>query len=459
MKKITNTSEQLAFLLACFLIIIAPLLYSGKGAYTKMLLESTGLALLGLSLLALPVFERVYKPIQLFLITSLALTSLYLLPIPESMWNTLPGRDFYHPVISWLQQQQVEPRLYFSLIPTESMFALLSLLAPLAIFLFTTSSSQARFKNLITVFLCLAAFEAALGLIQYASENPAFYFGIPPNGKSAQGTYVNRDHFAALMEMALPLTIALTLYTLGRKELHQHDASWVKLHETLIFGSLMLLILLAGIFTRSRTGVFLVLVGVLLSSIAFARHIGGRQSVGITTIFATIAIGTASSIGLIPVLNRFVGKDPLEDERWRIAQHTIEGIKSFFPLGSGPGTFPDVYRAFQPVEQMRFINNAHNDYLELLFDMGAAGVFIIVSFFLLYIYGWVKLWGKKWDRLHFLQIAAGISIFLILLHSFTDFNLHTPANMIVFALMCGIFFRKAEGEKHLSRKKTLPVSG
>jgi O-antigen ligase len=91
---------------------------------------------------------------------------------------------------------------------------------------------------------------------------------------------------------------------------------------------------------------------------------------------------------------------------------------------------------------MSFINNAHNDYLELLFEMGAAATFLITAFILLYIYGWVKLWGKAWNQLHFIQNAAGVGIFILLLHSLTDFNLHTPANMIAFAFLCGLFFRQ-----------------
>lgn len=448
-KPTSHYSEKLAVMLTGFLLIAAPLLYSGKNAYAEMLLESTGLILLGIALLALPLARQIHKPVLLFLIAALTITTLYLLPISGSLWESLPGRDFYISIIEWLHQQNVEPKPAVSLIPGETMLALLALLAPVAVFLSTTSSKTEQLQKLVIVFLGIAAFEAAIGLIQYASENPAFYFGIKPNGKCAQGTYLNRDHFAALMEMALPLTIGLTLYTLGRKEFHHHqDTTWVKLHETLIYGSLILLILLAGIFSRSRAGVALSIVAVLASSLVFSRHIGGRQSAGITAIFSTIAIGFATSIGMIPILNRFVGQDPLEDERWRIAQHTIEGIKTFFPFGSGPGTYPDIYRAFQPIEQMKFINNAHNDYLELLFEMGAAGAFIIASFLLLYIYGWIKLWRQKWDRMHFLQVAAGISIFLLLLHSFTDFNLHTPANMIVFAFMCGIFFRKVETIHH-----------
>jgi O-antigen ligase len=445
-KTVRNLPETIAFALSSILLIAAPLLYSGKTALALMLLEFLGIALLACVVWFTALRQHFHRPVLLFITVGLGLTALYLLPIPQAQWETLPGRAFYLEVAHWLQQQHIEPRFSLSLIPDETLIAFLSLLPPLALFLAVGGLSNERTQQLVIVFLGIAALEASIGLIQYASNNPTFFFGIPPNGQSAQGTYLNRDHFAALMEMALPIAIGLTLYTLGNHHRHRDEngTSWLTFHQTLIYGSLMLLILLGGIFSRSRAGVFLSIVAVLLSSLTFARHIGGKQSAGITAVFGTIAGGLAVSIGLVPILNRFVTQDPLEDGRWEIFKHSVEGIKTFFPFGSGPGTFPDVYRGFQPIEQMMFINNAHNDYLELLFEMGIAGAFIIAAFVLLYLYGWVKLWGKQWTQLHFIQNAAGIGIFIILLHSFADFNLHTPANMIAFTFLCGLFFRKTE---------------
>lgn len=440
--------KNLILTLSTALLVLAPLLYSGKTAFAEMLLSLIGLGILG-SLLWVESQQRLYLPVMLFTVTGLGLTAAYLLPLPQAQWELLPGRDFYLEGVTWLQQQGVTPQLAFSIVPAETLIALLALIAPLGIFLVACYLPNTQVTFLVMVFLGIAGLEAALGLIQYASNNPAFFFGLAPNGQSAQGTYRNRDHFVALMEMALPLSFGLMLFAIGKKSSDDREGmrtsrfSWLTLNHTLIFGSLTLLILLAGIFSRSRTGVFLIIVTVLLTSLIFAKHIGGKQSAGIMAIIATVGGGIAASIGLIPVLNRFAAQDPLADERWVIFNHTIEGIKTFFPLGSGPGTFPDVYRAFQPIEQMNFVNNAHNDYLELLFEMGAIGMVIIAGFLILYLYGWVKLWGKPWDRLHFIQRAAGIGIFAILLHSFFDFNLHTPANMIAFAFLCGLFFRAA----------------
>jgi len=66
-------------------------------------------------------------------------------------------------------------------------------------------------------------------------------------------------------------------------------------------------------------------------------------------------------------------------------------------------------------------------------------------------------WGKvrtreAWSRFRFLQVGAGIGIFLLLLHEFVAYNLHIPANMVYFAFLAGIFFRDPDQPAVSSRR-------
>ena len=446
-------SSRLAFILAAISLLVVP--FHGVLIAPQVLLI---LEVLGLLILFIVFWSGLYRhgtyPMTLwFLFISLVMACMYVVPIPQGLneaffdMDNLPGRSIYEDVRVWLATTHgVISDSTLSLIPYESSLALLALLPPLALFFAGISVTEVQLRNLIYLLLFIAFIQAILGLIQYASGNTAFYFGMNSGLKSAQGTYVNRDHFVAFMEMMLPIAIGLMLYSVGRSSYNtlrdDYSKAWI-LNHMLIFGFLAILIFLAGVFARSRTGVFLIMVAVLVSSVVFARHIGGKRSVGLAAVFATVAIGLAASIGLIPVLNRFVSRNPVEDERFRIFEHTIEGITAFFPFGSGPGTFSDVYRIFQPVEQLNHVNNVHNDYLELMFEMGIFGALIIVGFLLIYILGWFKLAGQTWSRMHFIKVGAGIAIFLFLLHLTTEFLLHEPMNTMIFALLVGIFLRRS----------------
>jgi O-antigen ligase len=250
--------------------------------------------------------------------------------------------------------------------------------------------------------------------------------------------------------MALPITLGLFLFSLGRDS-SGGRRNWrgrltffgsARGHVAFLYGLLALLLLVGVIFTRSRAGIALTMLGVLLATFAFARRIGGDNVYGPAGTVAALAMGLGIVIGLAPVLDRFAELDPMEDLRWTMFAATVEGIGAFFPLGSGPGTYAAVFPAFQPVELGRwFVNYAHNDYLQWLFEGGLPVAVLFVLLLGLYLYQWSKVWTREaWSQFRFVQVGAGIGVLLMLLHELVDYNLHMPANMVYFAFLAGIFF-------------------
>ncbi|KOR27590.1 hypothetical protein TI04_13005, partial [Achromatium sp. WMS2] len=131
-------------------------------------------------------------------------------------------------------------------------------------------------------------------------------------------------------------------------------------------------------------------------------------------------------------------------------------IGRFFPLGSGPGTFPYVYPAFQTLQlgQVR-INSAHNDFLEATFEQGLPAIILIALAIFSYIGRWRKVWttDKKWEYFRFIQVGAGLGVLCLLLHSLADFNLHIPANSVFFAFLAGIFFGDYKDAEQSGRRR------
>lgn len=435
---------RLLFTASIAMLCFAPLIRGGKISFALLTLEILGVLLLVLALWRPDSKKRIPRMARLIVLLSCAIPLFYLIPLPIELWRNLPGRELYAESLNALNSIGETSYLAFSLVPYRTVSSLLAILPPISIFLATLLLPRHYAVKLIYIFLGIAACEAFLGLIQYGSgADWVFWFGIGhDNNSSALGTYPNYDHFAGLMELSIPVALALTAYNFRNQD---HDAETEKkdiFNQTLIFFTLSVLLILAAIFSRSRTGIAILLLALPLSSIVFARHVGGQQATGFGLTIGIIAFGIATSIGLIPVLNRF-GTDPAEDLRWEIFTHTWTAIKQFFPLGSGPGTFQPIFMAFQPPELPKFVNHAHNDYLELLLETGLWGIILIGLFFLAYITGWLALrHHHSWGRFHFIQIAAGISLFLMGLHSFVDFNLHLPANSIFFAFLSGIFLHQ-----------------
>jgi len=434
----TKRIEVLLFSLLALLLILAPLFRSGNTPEALFFLESLALLILAIALWQPSFVKHLSKGELLLLIFIIIVPIIYLLPLPDSLLKNVSGRELYSELNGWVDSLQgAGGAQSLSLIPTFTEKSLLVLLLPLAVFIGVKCLPFNKVKTLLIIFLWIAALEAILSLLQYPNgAESIFYLGMERVGHSGQGTYFNRDHFAALMEMSLPFAIALLAYNFSSSG----RANKSVFNTSVIFFTLTLLLLMAAIFTKSRSGVALVLLGVFLSTIAFSGHIGGKQTAGFSVVMTGLFLGIGTSIGLIPVLNRFIAADPLKDARKEIFETTFVGIQQFWPFGSGSGTFPQIYRSFQSVDRTGFVNHVHNDYLELLFEVGIFAVIGFAVYVALYIYQLWKLRLRRWSKEKFIQVAAGVGIFLVLLHSLTDFNLHVVANLIFFSFLNAVYF-------------------
>lgn len=472
-----NRQVALQWLLGASLVF-APLFRSGKPALAVLALEVLAITILVLVLWK-PRTGLLNRWEGLALGLLLAVPLIYLIPTPDWLAAWLPGREPYLAAraLAGVPEVAAAPRL--SIYPLDTESALLFLLVPVGVFLGVRTLDAERVTQLVLLLLWIGSAQALLGLLQYGADagSPAFLGLTVPDISRAQGTYTNPDHLSGLLEMLLPIALALLFYSVGRGDRDRKRALRERIafigslrgHTAILYGAIALLLLVGLIFARSRAGIALGMLAVLCSTLMFARRIGGDNVFGLTGTLIALALGSGIAIGLVPVLDRFSVEGAVSDARWSIYSATLDGIGTFSPLGSGPGTYPDVFPAFQPLELGRwFINHAHNDYLEWLFEGGLLAAVLIALFAVLYARSWLKVWTwEAWSRFRFTQVGAGIGILLLLLHSLVDFNLHVPANVVYFAFLVGVFFARPaseagpvrrRGERTAARQKSEPES-
>ena len=446
------------------MLIFAPLIKGGNRPLPLLILELAATVLLVVLLLRTSFMQHLSRPLLVAIGALVALPLVQLLPLPEFAWNWLPGRDFYAAASS--AAGAISGHRAVSLIPNATESALLVVLIPIAVFLATVSTSEAQLKQLLNLFIGLAVLQAIIGLAQFGTGSLTVFW--PPEGgkiSSAYGTYPNYDHFAGFLEMALPLVLALLIAHIdfgSKKSLHPHRrqnlrqrlaqlfASGIRFNAVAIYSGAALAILLGVIFSRSRTAIALVMLGILLCALLFGSRVGGQRSTRLVTLFTVIGIALAVEIGLAPVLARFADGGLVDHTRLSIFAGTIQGIRDFFPFGSGLGSYPAVFRRFQPGDVPLFVNHAHNDYLEWLFEGGLATAMLMLAFLMLYVLRWREIWptgNGRWAPITFVRIAAGISLLLMGLHGLIDFNLHIPANAAFFAFLAGVFFHPGAGQR------------
>jgi len=305
----------------------------------------------------------------------------------------------------------------------------------LLVFVVTQAMQRASQLNKFAWVLCgYAGMLASFSLVQGLVPNGKFYgFWTPIHGGQPYGPYVNHNHYAGLMEMLTPflLVLAATRFTHGAR----------KIVVAVIAAVMAGTIFLCG----SRSGMLAFAVqAVLLVVLLRPRQGNWKQHL-------LLGAGLAAMIGCLVwiggnELTRRLASIHSESQqelsggvRLTIDRDCLRMWREKPLLGWGLGTFPEVYPQFRSFYTNFFVNQAHNDYLQLLTETGLAGFAIAIWFLALtFRHAWSKLddWTETVNGS--LTVAALLGCIGILIHSLLDFNLQIPANAAMFYVLCAV---------------------
>jgi O-antigen ligase len=104
--------------------------------------------------------------------------------------------------------------------------------------------------------------------------------------------------------------------------------------------------------------------------------------------------------------------------------------------GTGLGTLPIVFPAYETLYDGKIVNHAHNDYLEMLADTGLVGALCCAWFLgVLFFYSLRQLLVVDRSFAAALHLSGLVACCGFLVHSLVDFNLHMPGNALLFFLV------------------------
>lgn len=315
--------------------------------------------------------------------------------------------------------------------------ALFFLLPACALFTACLQLTQEYRQRILMVLGVIVMANILLGFAQLAQglNSPLRLYAVT-NTFEAVGFFANRNHFASLLMMCLPLMIAMTAWWA-----HLRFSRQSKSPILMIGGALYcILIILAIAVSRSRAGLLLGLAGFLLmlpALFALPRQPGFKRLLSVIVILGALVSLQFAYVGLIKRADQGV----VDNTRTEMTLTSIEAGKAFAPMGSGLGTFREAYPPFELKAgdmENTLTNHAHNDYAELWIEAGVPGLFAMLAFWALFLVIGFRLWRRQKQNGDFdvlLSRAAWVGALLILLHSFVDYPLRTTANASVFAVL------------------------
>jgi len=295
------------------------------------------------------------------------------------------------------------------------------------------NSNAPRTLRFLHGLLFIGLLEALLGLVQFFIS-PGWIFGYVNSSYRSTGTLINRNHFAGLLEMFIPICLGLA-YVAARK--YQELA---RPYLYLLAGAFMALSLL---FSVSRTGIFsfaltVCVLGFLVQWRKSQKGLALALSLGMLGLVVAGAIWVGTDV-VVQRYSELLGEDAiLHDGRMIVFSDTARMIRAN-PFGVGIGKYQDRFREYQTFRPDLLFDHAHNEYLETAAEWGVPWAIAFWIFVFCTVVRAVRLFvsvGSPEERGILLACIGGV--LSILLHSLTDFNLQIPSNAMLFFTLLGI---------------------
>ena len=317
---------------------------------------------------------------------------------------------------------------------------------------------ERHLRRLLFVFAVAGAFQAFYGLTEYLSGHQhIFAYRKKYYTEAATGTFINRNHFALLLEMSLLVTLGLLFSKMRRGEpgrtwrerLLSLNERGTSVNLTLTLAAV--LVSVALVLSYSRAGIIFGLTAAGLFSLAQVREGWSARKLVIVALLVVAVLAPAYGIGYWTLTGRYAiltEEVTVPGGRLTVWERTLAIFRDFPLLGTGVGTFQHVFPRYRPASVRAFYDYSHNDYVQLLSESGLAGGLMLVWGVSLAAWLWLRRRAGG-TTIGVLRTATGFGLLAVGLHEIVDFGLQIPANFVAVTVLAGC----------LSLLATLPVHG
>lgn len=428
------------WVLGTFLVIVAAFGGGSRADIQSLaILRPVSVLYCGFALWTLPrQTAHEYRVLLGFAAAVVLLVLLHLVPLPPAIWHMLPGRGVIAEVDAVAQLGSVWRPI--AMVPQGAWNAFYSLFAPAAVLLLGIQLRPEERMMLVPLLLGVGAVSGFLGLMQAIgpSDGPLYFYQITSNG-SAVGLFANRNHQAILLAMMFPL---LAVYaSSGIRSIEQlRRKTWI---ACAIGATMIPLILVTG----SRAGLLVAILGLACAAFLYRKPVmnqaAKRKVVRFDPRYAIAAFAILCMVALTVIMSRaatferLLAADQAEELRFRIWGPIARMAWTYFPLGSGAGSFVEVYQIHEPYELLNptYLNHAHNDFLEIYLTLGLPGLLLLAAAFFALVRVGLRLTGPAARSQDTMLQRLGLALIsIVAVGSVGDYPLRTPLLACIFVV-------------------------
>lgn len=368
----------------------------------------------------------------------IGLVLLQLLPLPPALLQLVsPGTYHFHERQSLVALTRWLP-ISVNPLDTGRGLAFLFAFTLLYVAVCREATDSAWRRRVIRTVTLTGLLATVIGLVQARSATPGTIYGLwrPSWDQAVFGPYVNHNHFAGYVTMALPLAVGLTADAAiaALAALRRRGRRWlVALADppalrTLRWGVAALTLVVGLAVSGSRGG----LLAVPLAFVVTGCWV--RQARRVTLVFVGVALATLLVVDTGPLESAYRRRGfSLEQTRLGYWRDVVRPIPEFPLLGVGFnafGTISPYHRTYQAYE---WLGQAHNEYLQALVDTGVIGLAIVLA--LLAVLAHAALRAASLDVLDAALLTA---LAAQAIHNVVEFNWQIPANAATYVVLAGL---------------------
>ncbi|WP_234031790.1 O-antigen ligase family protein [Porphyrobacter sp. SLTP] len=362
------------------------------------------------------------------LIAAVLMILLQFVPIPQALWDMPTGRAALAAEGAAIGLDYAP--VFWGLLPNEALKSAVWLIPAMALAVGMLRLSAWQPQRLAWAIVAAMALSVLLGAIQLGQGRGSLaYLYTITNVGSTVGFFANSNHLATLMLVSLPFIAALIArqFKTGKEEFNV---------LFIAIGLGLAALVITGIVVNGSLAGFALIGPVLVASAMILVRSWQIRKASLI-LLPLVLVGGLSWLLVTEEgaqLLEFEELDSSGGSRQQIWSHTLEAIGDHLPFGSGLGTFSEVYQRYEDTDKVSkaYINHAHNDYLELLLELGFLSLPLMVAFLAWWMRSLVRIWLNETDNPF--ALAGAIAVGTILIHSVVDYPLRTAAISGVFAI-------------------------
>lgn len=452
------------------LLIFMPFLFGARNAWTEEVVIILSACITICFLLKLIVDQNqkiVWSGAYVFVGLFITIATIQLISLPPNLISKISPHTVglrTKLLAGMPQANELLKSMTISLYPHSTKHDLRIVLSVAAVFFVVLNIYRRSYqiKRLLKVIALTGGLIALIALTQDIFGNGLRYWLVPyPYSgytKALSGPFINRNHYGQFMNLSIGAALGWLCVIIHEKFSGRHLRPGETLDYLVSSRSARKLWMLVAIMSVGAATVFISLtrggmISMLIAAIFTTVLLVSRKSLAgrgwIMVVMALVAFTCILYVGFDAVYDRFATLRTFEgyEFRWQTLKDIAVSFMHFPLLGTGLGTHAVVYPMYQNINVTSLFTHAENEYAQALEETGLIGLVTLIIFAIYIWSGYAKSIRTTRRPICSAAYGLGFGLFAILIHSFSDYGQHVPANAFLSAIFCALLISLAKTPK------------